>query len=213
MCPASSNPSMNPSSVEPTLLVKRSAPTWSGKAVVKGEIKEISSNDYKGRFQVLLFYPLDFTFVCPTELIAFSDRASEFRAVGAEIIGISVDSEYSHLAWSQTPREKGGLYPMDIPLLSDITKETAKKFGVLWDGSVAVRGLFIIDGQGVIRHATINDLPIGRSVDEALRVVQAIQYTDKHGEVCPANWKPGSKSMKADPKGSLEYFGISGNKA
>ncbi len=211
-CPAGMSASSSSSSsvATPTLLVKQAAPLWSGKAVVKGEIRELSSADYKGRFQVLLFYPLDFTFVCPTELIAFSDRAAEFRALGAEVIGISVDSEYSHLAWAQTPRDKGGLNPIDIPLVSDITKEIAKKFGVLWDGSVAVRGLFIIDGQGVMRHATINDLPIGRSVDEALRVLQAIQFTDKHGEVCPANWKPGAKSLKADPKGSLEYFSTAG---
>lgn len=191
---------------KPTLMVTKSAPLWSGKAVVHGEIKELSSHDYQGKFQVLLFYPLDFTFVCPTELIAFSDRAKEFQDIGAEVIGISVDSEYTHLAWANTPREKGGLHPIKIPLVSDIKKEIARKFGVLMNESVAVRGLFIIDGKGVVRHATINDLPIGRSVDEALRVVQAIQFTDKHGEVCPANWKPGSKTMKADPKESLEYF-------
>jgi peroxiredoxin (alkyl hydroperoxide reductase subunit C) len=193
-------------STVPTLLVKQNAPAWSGKAVVNGEIKELCSKDYKDKFQVLLFYPLDFTFVCPTELIAFSDRAKEFKDLGAEVIGISVDSEYSHLAWANTPRDKGGLSPMNIPLLSDVKKDIARRFGVLWDESVAVRGLFIIDGKGIVRHATINDLPIGRSVDEALRVVQAIQFTDKHGEVCPANWKPGQKTMKADPKGSLEYF-------
>lgn len=174
---------------------------------MNGTIKELSSDDYEGKFQVLLFYPLDFTFVCPTELIAFNDRVEEFKQLGAEVIGISVDSEYSHLAWAQTPREKGGLNPITIPLVADIKKDISRSFGVLWDEAVAVRGLFIIDPKGVIRHATINDLPIGRSVDEALRVLQAIQFTDKHGEVCPANWKPGQKSMKADPKGSLEYFG------
>lgn len=188
------------------MIVKNEAPLWTGKAVVNGEIKELSSNDYKGQFQVLLFYPLDFTFVCPTELIAFSDRAEEFRALNAQVIGVSVDSEYTHLAWSQTPRDKGGLNPMNIPLVSDIKKDIARQFGVLWDDSVALRGLFVIDGKGVVRHTTINDLPIGRSVDEALRVVQAVQFADKHGEVCPANWKPGQKSMKADPKGILEYF-------
>lgn len=174
--------------------------------MVNGEIKELSSSDYKGKFQVLLFYPLDFTFVCPTELIAFSDRAKEFQDIGAEVIGISVDSEYTHLAWAQTPREKGGLHPIKIPLVADIKKEIARNFGVLHDDSVAVRALFIIDANGKIRHATINDMPIGRNVDEALRVVQAIQFTDKHGEVCPANWTPGSKTIQADPKGSLEYF-------
>lgn len=190
----------------PTLLVKQQAPLWSGKAVVDGDIKDISSCDFEGKFQVLLFYPLDFTFVCPTELIAFSEAAEDFRKIGAEVIGISVDSEYAHLAWSKTPRDKGGLHPINIPLVADIKKDIARSFGVLWDDAVAVRGLFVIDGKGVIRHSTINDLPIGRSVEEALRVVQAIQFADKHGEVCPANWKPGTKSMKADPKGSLEYF-------
>jgi alkyl hydroperoxide reductase subunit AhpC len=186
--------------------VKKEAPLWSGKAVVKGEIKDLSSADYNGKFQVLLFYPLDFTFVCPTELIAFNDRAKEFRELGAEVIGISVDSEYSHFAWSQLPRDKGGLSPIEIPLVSDIKKEIARNFGVLHEESVAVRGLFIVDSKGVIRHATINDLPVGRNVDEALRVIQAIQFADKHGEVCPANWKPGQSSMKPDPAGSQEYF-------
>lgn len=188
------------------MLVAKKAPSWSGKAVVGGEIKDLSSAEYEGKFQVLLFYPLDFTFVCPTELCAFSDRAKEFNSIGAEIIGVSVDSEYSHLAWANTPRDKGGLAPLNIPLLSDIKKEMARAYGVLHDGSVALRGLFIIDGKGVIRHSTINDLPIGRHVDEALRVLHAIQFTDQHGEVCPANWKPGAKTMKADPQKSLEYF-------
>lgn len=188
-------------------LVTNKAPAWSGKAIINGEVKDLCSQDYQGKFQILLFYPLDFTFVCPTELIAFSDRVDEFRRLDAEVIGISVDSEYSHLAWANTPRDKGGLQPIRIPLLSDIKKEVAQAYGVLHKSSVALRGLFIIDPKGIIRHATINDLPIGRSVDEALRVLQAIQFTDKHGEVCPANWKPGSKTMIADPKKSLEYFG------
>lgn len=190
-----------------TPLIKSKAPAWKGQMVhAGGEIKEASSADYSGRFQVLLFYPLDFTFVCPTELCAFSDRASEFAALGADVIGISVDSEFSHLAWSKMKRTEGGLAPLSIPLLSDITKDISRSYGVLFDNSVALRGLFIIDGQGVVRHSTINDLPIGRSVDEVLRVLQAIQFTDKHGEVCPANWTPGQKTMKADPVGSLSYF-------
>lgn len=188
------------------VLVAKKAPCWSGKAAIGGEIKDLSNADFQGKFQVLLFYPLDFTFVCPTEICAFSDRIKEFRSLGAEVIGISVDSEYSHLAWANTPRDKGGLAPLNIPLLSDIKKEIASAYGVLHDDSVALRGLFIIDPNGVIRHSTINDLPIGRNVDETLRVLQAIQFTDQHGEVCPANWKPGSKTMKADPKKSLEYF-------
>lgn len=146
------------------------------------------------------------TFVCPTELIAFGDRINEFRELGAEVLGISVDSEYTHLAWCNTPRAQGGLQPMNLPLVADLDKNIARAYGVLLNESVALRGLFVIDPKGIVRHATINDLPIGRSVDETLRVLQAVQFTDRHGEVCPANWKPGEKSMKADPKGSQEYF-------
>ena len=149
---------------------------------------------------------MDFTFVCPTELIAFGDRLNEFQALGAEVLGVSVDSEYTHLAWSQMPRAQGGLSPMALPLIADLDKSISRAYGVLINDSVALRGLFLIDPKGLIRHATINDLPIGRSVDEALRVLQACQFTDKHGEVCPANWHPGAKSMKADPQGSKEYF-------
>lgn len=144
--------------------------------------------------------------MCPTELIAFGDRIEEFRALGAEVLGISVDSEYTHLAWSNTPRTEGGLNPMALPLIADLDKNIARAYGVLLNDSVALRGLFLIDPKGLIRHATINDLPIGRSVDEALRVLQACQFTDKHGEVCPANWQPGAQTMKADPKGSKSYF-------
>lgn len=144
--------------------------------------------------------------MCPTELIAFGDRVNEFRELGAEVLGISVDSEFTHLAWVNTPRNQGGLSPMALPLVSDLDKNIGRAYGVLINDSVALRGLFLVDPKGLVRHATINDLPIGRSVDEALRVLQACQFTDKHGEVCPANWQPGSKSMKADPKGSKEYF-------
>lgn len=196
-----------------TPLVKSQAPVWKGQMVhpskedgVDGEIRETSSLEYSGRFQVLLFYPLDFTFVCPTELCAFSDRVKEFEALGADVIGISVDSQFSHLAWSKMKRSQGGLAPLRIPLLADITKEISRSYGVLFDNSIALRGLFIIDGSGQVRHSTINDLPIGRSVDEVLRVLQAIQFTDKHGEVCPANWIPGQKTMKPDPHASLAYF-------
>ena len=139
-------------------------------------------------------------------MIAFGDRINEFRELGAEVLGISVDSEYTHLAWSNTPRTQGGLQPMNLPLVADLDKNIARAYGVLLNDAVALRGLFVIDPKGLVRHATINDLPIGRSVDETLRVLQAVQFTDRHGEVCPANWKPGEKSMKADPKGSQEYF-------
>lgn len=188
------------------VIVTHKAPNFTANAVVNGEITKISLSDYVGKYVILVFYPLDFTFVCPTELIAFSDRVQEFRTSGAEVLGISVDSEYSHLAWSKTARTQGGLDPMDLPLISDLDKSISKSYGVLVNDSVALRGLFLIDKSGLIRHATINDLPIGRSVDEALRVLQAVQFNDAHGEVCPANWKPGAKSMKANPEGSKEYF-------
>lgn len=142
-----------------------------------------------------LSYDYHSTFVCPTELNAFSDRVGEFHEIGAEVYGISVDSEYSHLAWSQQPRKEGGLAPCNLPLIADLDKSIAVKFGVLHENSVALRGLFIMDPQGTVRSATINDLPIGRSVDETLRLLKAIQFFDQHGEVCPANWAPGAKTV------------------
>ena len=192
-------------------LVTHPAPNFTAKAVVNGEIVQVSLSDYAGKYVILVFYPLDFTFVCPTELIAFGDRVEEFRALGAEVLGISVDSEYTHLAWSETPRVKGGLNPMALPLISDLDKNISRAYGVLLNESVSLRGLFLIDPKGLIRNATINDLPIGRSVDEALRVLQACQYTDVHGEVCPANWHPGAPTMKADPQGSKKYFQAKNN--
>lgn len=192
-------------------IVTHPAPNFTANAVVNGEIVKVSLSDYAGKYVILVFYPLDFTFVCPTELIAFGDRLQEFRALGAEVLGISVDSEYTHLAWSETPRVKGGLNPMALPLVSDLDKNIARAYGVLVNESVALRGLFLIDPKGLVRHATINDLPIGRSVDEALRVLQACQYTDVHGEVCPANWQPGAATMKADPRESQQYFQAKNN--
>lgn len=193
------------------VIVTHPAPNFTASAVVNGEIVKVSLSDYAGKYVILVFYPLDFTFVCPTELIAFGDRLQEFRDLGAEVLGISVDSEYTHLAWSETPRVKGGLNPMALPLVSDLDKNIARAYGVLVNESVALRGLFLIDPKGLVRHATINDLPIGRSVDEALRVLQACQYTDVHGEVCPANWQPGAATMKADPRGSQQYFQAKNN--
>lgn len=145
--------------------------------------------------------------MCPTEIVAFSDRVEEFRKLGCEVVAASVDSEYSHLAWINTPRKEGGLGNMNIPIISDITKTIAKSYGVLLeDAGVALRGLFIIDPKGILRQITINDLPVGRNVDEALRLLEAFQFVEKHGEVCPANWRKGAATMKADPKGSKEYF-------
>lgn len=135
------------------------------------------------------------TFVCPTELIAFNDRLKEFHDLNTTVYGVSVDSEYSHLAWMKLPRKEGGLAPFQMPLIADLNKQMSRTFGVLHDETVALRGLFIMDPEGVVRSATINDLQIGRSVDETLRLVKAIQFTDKHGEVCPANWTPGAKTV------------------
>jgi peroxiredoxin (alkyl hydroperoxide reductase subunit C) len=144
--------------------------------------------------------------VCPTEIIAFSEAAEKFKAVGCQILGVSVDSKFTHLRWIETPRADGGLGGINYPLISDLKKEIAAAYDVLSGGAVALRGSFIIDPKGVVRQATINDLPVGRNVDEALRLIKAFQYTDEHGEVCPADWTEGSDTMKADPKGSKEYF-------
>jgi alkyl hydroperoxide reductase subunit AhpC len=189
------------------LKLTKPAPDFKGTAIVKGDFKEISLSDYKGKYLVLFFYPLDFTFVCPTEICAFSDRAEEFRSINCEVVACSTDSAFSHLAWTQQPRNKGGLGDMNIPLLADKTLDIATRYGVLKeDEGIAFRGLFIIDDKGNLRQITINDLPVGRSVDEVLRLVQAFQFTDKHGEVCPAGWKPGSDTMKPNPKDSKSYF-------
>ncbi|KAG8197110.1 hypothetical protein JTE90_004370 [Oedothorax gibbosus] len=186
--------------------VTHPAPDFKGTAVVNGNFKEVKLEDYKGKYLVMFFYPLDFTFVCPTEIIAFSEMAKEFRALNTEVLAVSVDSHFSHLAWINTPRKQGGLGSMDIPLLSDLSKKISKDYGVLLDAGLALRGLFIIDPKQVVRQVTINDLPIGRSVEETLRLVKALQFHEKNGEVCPANWKPDSPSIKPDPKGAMEYF-------
>ena len=161
----------------------------------------------QGKYVVLFFYPLDFTFVCPTEITAFSDRYDEFKSLNTEVLGVSVDSQFSHLAWIQTPRNEGGLGDLKYPLVSDLKREIAEAYGVLSADGVALRGLYIIDREGVIQHSTINNLAFGRSVDETLRVLQALQYVQANpDEVCPAGWKPGSATMKPDPVGSKEYF-------
>jgi len=185
--------------------VTKPAPDFSGTAVINGEMKEISLKDYLGKYLVFFFYPLDFTFVCPTEIISFSDRVDEFTALDTAVVGASIDSQYSHLAWINLERKKGGLGPMKIPLLSDLTKKISSDYGVLLeDKGIALRGLFIIDGNGIVRYSGVNDLPVGRDVDEVLRLVEAFQFTDKHGEVCPASWKPGKKTMNTSK--ASEYF-------
>ena len=186
--------------------VQSKAPAFSGEAVVNKQFKQISLADYSGKWLVLFFYPLDFTFVCPTEITAFSDRIADFNKLGAEVVGSSVDSKFSHLAWIETPRSKGGLGEINYPLLADITKQVGADYDVLLPGGITLRGLFIIDPKGVIRFKVVHDLGIGRSVDEVLRVLAAIQETDKTGEVCPAGWTPGKETMKPNPTGSKDYF-------
>lgn len=187
--------------------VQSPAPYFKGTAVISDTFQEISLHDFKNKYLVLVFYPLDFTFVCPTELIAFDEQYDKFKNVNTEVIGISVDSHFSHLAWMNTKRTEGGLGKLKLPLLSDLNKDISRSYNVLLENDgVALRGLFIIDPKQIIRHISINDLPIGRSVDETLRLVEAIQFFEQHGEVCPANWNKGSKTIKPDPKGSKEYF-------
>ncbi len=190
-----------------SVLVTKPAPDFKAQAVMPdGSFKEISLSDYKGKYVVLFFYPLDFTFVCPTEIIALSDAAGEFEKLGVQLLGCSVDSHFSHLAWRNVERKAGGLGQIKYPLIADLSKSIAQDYDVLLGGAVALRGLFLIDKTGVVRHQVVNDLPLGRSVDEALRMVKALQYFEKNGEVCPADWKDGDLTIKANPKDSQEFF-------
>ncbi|MDY6803052.1 MAG: peroxiredoxin [Cyanobacteriota bacterium] len=193
---------------EETLRVGLPAPDFTATAVVDQEFETVKLSNYRGKYVVVFFYPLDFTFVCPTEITAFSDRYKEFESLNTEILGVSVDSEFSHLAWIQSDRKSGGVGDLNYPLVSDIKKEISAAYNVLDpEAGIALRGLFIIDKEGVIQHATINNLAFGRNVDETLRTLQAIQYVQAHpDEVCPAGWKPGDKTMNPDPVKSKEFF-------
>ncbi len=191
-------------------LVGNPAPDFTAKAVVGLDFVDytLSSNwtGKKPKHTLLFFYPLDFTFVCPTEIIAFSDRIAEFEKRNVQVVGVSVDSEYSHLAWKETPRSEGGLGDIAYPLVADLKKEIARAYDVLASDGTAYRGLFLIDAKGTVRHALVNDHPLGRSIDEAIRMVDVLQHVEAHGEVCPADWKPGEMAMVADPVKSQEYF-------
>jgi len=188
-------------------LVTREAPDFTAKAVLPdGTIADLTLSTYRGRYVVLFFYPLDFTFVCPSEIIAFDRKRKEFQARNTSVIGVSVDSEFTHFAWRQTPVDKGGIGAVGYPLVADLTKNIARSYGVLLNDAVALRGLFLIDTHGMVRHALVNDLPLGRSVDEALRLVDALQFHEEHGEVCPANWKQGEKGMKPTADGVADYL-------
>ncbi|KER30978.1 antioxidant, AhpC/TSA family [Opisthorchis viverrini] len=189
------------------LLPTTPAPQFKGEAVIDGEFREITLKDYEGQYVILFFYPADFTFVCPTEIISFSDRVDEFKDRNCQVIACSTDSKYSHLAWTQVERKKGGLGPMQIPLLADSSKAIARAYGVLDEvQGDTFRGLFIIDGKGILRQIMINDRTVGRSIDEALRLLDAYQFVEKHGEVCPANWKAGKKTIRPSPTESQEFF-------
>ena len=207
------------------MLVTKPAPDFKAQAVMADNtFKEISLSDYKGKKVVLFFYPLDFTFVCPTELIAFDKRLSEFESRGVQVIGCSVDSRWTHLAWKNTPVDKGGIGQVKYPLLQDLDKSIARNYDVLVGakaatvitdddemettvgGAIALRGSFLIDEEGTVRHAVLNDLPLGRNIDEMLRMVDALSYHQKHGEVCPAGWKDGDSGMKESPDSVANYL-------
>ena len=190
------------------LRVGQVAPDFTATAVFDQEFMEVKLSDYRGKYVVIFFYPLDFTFVCPTEITAFSDRYSEFKSLNTEVLGISIDSQFSHLAWIQTDRKAGGVGDLNYPLVADLKKEISTAYNVLEpDAGIALRGLFIIDKEGIIQHATINNLAFGRNVDETLRTLQAIQYVQSNpDEVCPAGWTPGDKTMNPDPVKSKAYF-------
>jgi len=188
-------------------LVAKPAPNFTAQAVMPdGSFKEIKLSDYKGKYVILFFYPLDFTFVCPTEIIAFSTSMDEFKKRNTEVLGVSVDSHFSHLAWRNTDRKDGGLGDIAYPLVADLNKKITYDYGVMHEAGIAFRGLFLIDKEGVVQHQLINNLPLGRNIGEALRMVDALQFHENNGEVCPANWKEGEDGMKPDPSGSKTYF-------
>ncbi len=192
---------------ESSSLVTSSAPDFSAEAVMPdGSFSTLKLSSYRGKYVVLFFYPLDFTFVCPTEILAFDAKVAEFKKRDCELIGVSVDSKFSHWAWRETEVKKGGIGKIGYPLVADLKKSIARDYGVLIDDAIALRGLFLIDKDGIVRHSVVNDLPLGRSVDETLRMVDALQYFEKNGEVCPANWHPGSEGMKPSADGVAKYL-------
>ena len=206
-----------------SVLVGKQAPAFNAKAVVNGGeiIENFSLKQYEGdKYVVFFFYPADFTFVCPTELIAFQEKAAEFEARNTVLVGASTDSAFSHWKWLQTPQNQGGIQGVNYPIVADHTLEISRAYDVLAgeevydeEGNVkfvgdpeAYRGLFLIDKSGVVRHQVVNDMPLGRSVEEILRVIDALQFTEEYGEVCPANWKKGDKALKATQDGIASYL-------
>jgi len=190
-----------------TTLVTQEAPDFTAEAVMPdNSFGSITLSAFKGKYVLLFFYPLDFTFVCPSEILAFNKKVEEFKKKNCELIGVSVDSKFTHLAWKNTPIDNGGIGKIQYPLVQDLNKEIAKTYGILLNGSVALRGLFLIDTKGFVRHSIINDLPLGRNVEEALRMVDALQFHETHGDVCPANWKHGDEAMKPTAAGVASYL-------
>ncbi len=188
-------------------LVTKEAPDFTAQAVMPNNtFEDLNLSSYKGKYVILFFYPLDFTFVCPSEIIAFDKALERFKAKNCEIIGVSIDSHFTHLAWKNTPVNKGGIGNIQYPLVADLNKNISRDYGVLSNDAIALRGLFLIDAEGIVRHSVINDLSLGRSVDEAMRMVDALQFTEKHGEVCPANWKEGEEAMKPTAEGVADYL-------
>ena len=190
------------------VLVCKPAPDFTATAVLgNNEIREIKFSEFtRGKYVVMFFYPLDFTFVCPSELIAFDHRLDEFTRRGVEVISVSIDSQFTHLAWKNTPVNKGGIGQVRYTMVADVKHDIARAYDVELDGGVALRGSFLIDKGGVVRHQVVNDLPLGRNVDEMLRMVDALQFTEEHGEVCPAGWNKGDAGMNASPSGVAEYL-------
>ncbi|WP_298271735.1 peroxiredoxin [Geobacter sp.] len=189
-------------------LVTQEAPDFTADAVMPDNtFGTIKLSSFRGKYVILFFYPLDFTFVCPSEILAFNKTIDKFKAKNCEVLGVSVDSKFTHLAWKNTKVEDGGIGNIQYPLVSDLNKEIAKQYGVLFNNSVALRGLFLIDTRGIVRHAIINDLPLGRSVTEAMRMVDALQFVETHGDqVCPANWQEGEEAMKPTAAGVADYL-------
>jgi peroxiredoxin 2/4 len=191
-----------------SVLVQKQAPTFKATAIMPdNSIKEdFTLESYLGKYVVMFFYPLDFTFVCPSEILAFDHRVEEFKKRNCEVIAVSVDSHFSHLAWKNTPVDNGGIGKVRFPIVADITKKIARDYDVLVDESVALRGTFLIDKQGIVRHQVVNDLGLGRNIDDALRTLDALQFLEQHGEVCPANWKKGEAGMKPTTEGVAKYL-------
>lgn len=188
-------------------LVTKQAPEFTAQAVLAdNSIADFTLSDLRDKYVVLFFYPLDFTFVCPSEILAFNRAMEEFKKRNCQLVGISVDSQFSHLAWKNTPVKEGGIGNIQFPLVADLNKSIAESYGVLLPDGISLRGLFLIDKKGIVRHAVINDLPLGRNVDEALRMVDALQFFEEHGDVCPANWKPGEEAMKPTAEGVAAYL-------